>query len=83
MRSSAEIHGSEKLYVQIPFIIAHTIRNKTYQMGPGKNIGSEVHVEGLAQLCVKLLEIYLGGGQVPSGYLFPENGEHVMGARAS
>jgi hypothetical protein len=26
-----------------------------------------------------LLEIYLGGGQVPSGYLFPENGEHVMG----
>jgi hypothetical protein len=66
--------------IQIPFIIAHAIRNKkTYQIGPGENIGSEVHVEDLAQLYVKLLEIYLANGQVPSAYLFPENGEHVMG----
>jgi nucleoside-diphosphate-sugar epimerase len=86
--SPPAIHGRGSGYpelsnthsVQIPFIIAHAIRNKkTFQIGPGENIGSEVHVEDLAQLYVNLLEIYLASGQVPSGYLFPENGEHVMG----
>jgi hypothetical protein len=63
--------------------VAHAIRNKkVYQIGPGTNIGSEVHIEDLAQLYVKLLEIYLAGGQVPFGYLFPESGEHVMGELA-
>jgi nucleoside-diphosphate-sugar epimerase len=66
--------------VQIPFIIAHAIRNKkTHQIGPGENVSSHVHIRDLVKLYVKLLEIYREGSQVPSGYLFPENGEHIMG----
>jgi dTDP-D-glucose 4,6-dehydratase len=66
--------------VQIPFIIAHAIRNKkTHQIGPGENVSSHVHIRDLVKLYAKLLEIYREGSQVPSGYLFPENREHVMG----
>ncbi|OCK74520.1 NAD(P)-binding protein [Lepidopterella palustris CBS 459.81] len=69
--------------VQIPFIIAHAVRNgRTQQIGPGKNVSSQIHVADLVQLYLKLLRIYLEGGDLPTGYLFPvpENGgEHVMG----
>lgn len=66
--------------VQIPFLIAHAIRNgMMHQIGPGENVSSRIHVADLVQLYIRLLDMYKNSDPLPCGYLFPENGEHTMG----
>jgi nucleoside-diphosphate-sugar epimerase len=65
---------------QIPALVTASINaGKALQIGPGRNRWSTVHVADLANLYFILLENYVNGKEVPTGYLLPESGEFAWG----
>ena len=81
---ASDAHGLSNVNsAQLPTLISHSIRTgKVRQIGKGLNKWSQIHIKDLGRFYATLVTLYLDDKPIPTGYLFPENGEFFWGELA-